>query len=56
MAKLNGYCINSVASEFDVMLMHTDRKTVNCMPIEHWQKLSMHVNYAFDDRCQYPHV
>ena len=50
MAKLNCYCINSVASKFGILFMLMDKKAYAHMTYEIWSKLRMHIVYAFEDR------
>ena len=50
MAKLNCYCINSVARKFDILFVFMDRKGYYNMPYEQWSKIRMHIIYNFEDR------
>lgn len=50
MAKLNCYCINSVANKFDILFMLMDRKGYYGMSYDRWTKLRMHIIYSFEDR------
>ena len=50
MAKLNCYCINSVASYFNVRLIMMDKIGYKHIPYEQWTKLRMHIIYNFEDR------
>lgn len=50
MAKLNGYCINSMASYFEIYFTMLDRKAWNYMSKDTWDKLRLHITYSFEDR------
>lgn len=50
MAKLNCYCINSVARYYDMMFLFMNRKSYLRISYEQWSKLRMHIMYAFEDR------